>query len=419
MNNKDSLFKNKKVLWALSVAISVVIWLVVSTVLRPTGETTVSGVGVNINTQSGILGQMNLSTIEGGETTVDVVISGRRSVIGGVTAEDISVSPSLSGVSGAGKYSLDLVAKNTSGKDFEIVSVSPDTMTVKFDKYVEKTLPLGYIVLGDYTVPDDCLQEEIFTDPLEITIIGPEKDLENISAAKVSVSLSGEYSETVAVVGDVVLVDKDGEVIEYNKKEITVSSSSATVYVPIYQTKNIPVEFGYTNMPETFDKYSLKYVLSQYSVFAEGSKNAIDKYSTIFLGYIDLRELTLENTGFEFDVSFPAGISGVNNIDSIRLDFDLEGYEEATFNVKQINIVNVPVGYKANANAGKIAVKIVGPKEFVDSLSAGDIIAQVDMSTREISQAGQYKIQAEILLPDGSPAWAAGSYSVTVSVKKQ
>ena len=125
MNKKDSIFKNKKVLWALSLAVSVVIWLIVSTVLRPTGETTVSGVGVNINIQSGILGQMGLSAIEGGEATVDVVISGRRSVIGGVTAEDISVSPSLSGVSGAGKYSLKLIAKNTSGKDFEIISVSP------------------------------------------------------------------------------------------------------------------------------------------------------------------------------------------------------------------------------------------------------------------------------------------------------
>ena len=418
MNKKDSIFKNKKVLWALSLAVSVVIWLIVSTVLRPTGETTVSGVGVNINIQSGILGQMGLSAIEGGEATVDVVISGRRSVIGGVTAEDISVSPSLSGVSGAGKYSLELIARNTSGKDFEIISVSPSTMSVKFDKYVEKTLSLGYIVTGDYSVPDNYVQEPIYTDPAEIPVVGPEKDLENIAGAKVSVTLSGEYKETIAVTGEIVLVNKDGTAAEYNHNEISISQNTATVYIPIYQSTTIPLAFEYTNVPEGFNPSTLKYKLSQERVFVEGEKNNLAKYGKLFLGYVDLREVTLSNSSFEFDVVFPDGIIGMDNIDSVRLDFDLEGYEEATFNVKQINIVNIPVSYRASVNAEKVAIKLIGPKETIESLSAGDIIVQVDMSTREITQTGQYKMQADIILPKESAAWAIGNYSVTVTVRK-
>lgn len=416
--NKESIFKNKKVLWALSLAISIVIWLVVSTVLRPTGETTVSGVGVNINVQSGILGQMGLSAIEGGETAVDVVISGRRSVIGGVTAEDITVSPSLSGVSGAGKYSLELNARNTSGKDFEIVSVTPSTMAVKFDKYVEKTLSLGYIVTGDYSVPDDYVQEPIYTDPSEITVVGPEKDLENIAGAKVSITLSGEYKETVAVTGEITLVNKDGTAVEYNHDEISISQTTATVYVPIYQTTTIPLSFEYTNAPKGFNRNTLKYKLSQEMAFVEGERNILSKYGNLFLGYVDLRELTLGNSSFEFDVVFPSGITGIDNLDSVRLDFDLDGYEEATFNVRQINIVNAPVGYSASANASKVAVKLIGPKETINALSSGDIIAQVDISTREITQTGQYKMKADIILPEGSAAWVIGSYSVTVTVKK-
>ena len=117
---------------------------------------------------------------------------------------------------------------------------------------------------------------------------------------------------------------------------------------------------------------------------------------------------------------FPIPASSlIDNLDSVRLDFDLDGYEEATFNVKQINIVNVPVGYRANANAGKIAVKLIGPKKIIEALSSGDIVAQIDMSTREITQTGQYKMQADIILPEGSAAWAVGSYSVTVTVKNQ
>ena len=132
----NGIFKDKRVLFIISLAASFVLWLVVSLVIRPTGEVVVPGVGVNVNVQSGVLAELGLSAIEGGETTVNVTISGSRSVIGGVSAEDISVSPSLSGVSGAGTYTLNLKAVKNSSKDFEIVSISPSTMDIKFDKYI-------------------------------------------------------------------------------------------------------------------------------------------------------------------------------------------------------------------------------------------------------------------------------------------
>ena len=48
-----------------------VFWLTVSLVLRPSGEMVVSGVGVNVNVQSGLLAELGLSAIEGSENTVD------------------------------------------------------------------------------------------------------------------------------------------------------------------------------------------------------------------------------------------------------------------------------------------------------------------------------------------------------------
>ena len=100
----NGIFKDKRIMFIISLAASFILWLTVSLVIRPTGEVVVQGVGVNVNVQSGILAELGLSAIEGGENTVNVTISGSRSVIGGVSAEDISITPSLSGVSGAGIY---------------------------------------------------------------------------------------------------------------------------------------------------------------------------------------------------------------------------------------------------------------------------------------------------------------------------
>ncbi|MBR3952895.1 MAG: hypothetical protein IKJ82_04710 [Oscillospiraceae bacterium] len=417
MNMK--IFKDKRIVFAISLVVSFIFWLTVSLVLRPSGEIVVSGVGVNVNVQSGLLAELGLSAIEGSESTVDVVISGSRSVIGGVSAEDISVTPSLSGVTGAGVYELDLRAINNTSKDFEIVGVNPSSITVKFDKYVDKTVELKYEINGEYNIPDEYVQEEIYTDPRHIVITGPEKDIEGIAGALVSVELSGEYSETIEALGEVVLVDEDGNPVDYNRNEISTDINFAKVIIPIHRTARLPISFGFINIPENFDVSNLSYTLSVTDILVEGQSNIIEKYSDIFLGYVDMRDITPENPVASFDIELPEGLSLQDHLDEVNIFFDLEGYAETTFNVSQINIINVPQGYKVTSNASKVAVTLIGPEEVLNELSNKDIVVQVDLSTREITQTGQYRIYAEVMLPGGQNAWATGLYSVTVTVKEQ
>lgn len=417
MNMK--IFKDKRIVFAISLVVSFIFWLTVSLVLRPTGEMVVSGVGVNVNVQSGLLAELGLSAIEGSESTVNVVISGSRSVIGGVSAEDISVTPSLSGVSGAGTYELELRASNNTSKDFEIVNVNPSAITVKFDKYVEKTVDLDYVITGEYNIPDEFVQEEIYSDPEKIVVTGPEKDIEVIAGAVVTVELSGEYSDTIEALGEVVLVDEDGNPVEYNHKEITTNINFAKVYIPIHRTAKLPLSFSYTNVPENFDVSNLSYTLSVDTVIVEGASNVIDKYSDIFLGYVDMRDITLENPTVSFEIELPEGLTFQDHVDEVDIVFDLEGYTETTFNVSQISIINVPQGYKVTSNASKVEVTLVGPEDVLNELSNKNIVVQADLSTREITQTGQYRIYAEVLLPGGENAWATGLYSITVTVKEQ
>lgn len=418
MKKVDSFFHDKRFLVTISLLASFLVWIYISTVLRPTAETTVEGIGVNINVQAGILGQMGLSTIEGGETTVDVVISGTRSIIGGVTAEDISISPSLSGVSGAGIYSLELIASNTSGKSFEILSMTPNTLSVKFDKYIDKVIPLSYRILGEYNIPDEYVQADIYTNPLEIIVTGPEKDLEDISSAVVQVELEGDYTETITESGTVFLTDRAGNDISYNRNEISIDREKATVYIPIYERKDLPVSFRFTNVPEFFDPETIPYTLSNSTITVEGEGTILDKYTDLFLGFVDLRSITPENNSFTFDVVMPFGVQSMDDSTFVQVDFDMTDYDTARFRTDQIQIINVPKGYEVKSNNNQLAVTMVGPKEVLNELTAKDIIAQIDLSEREITQTGQYRMQVKVLLPNGQPAWAEGSYYITVTIKE-
>lgn len=413
------LFKDKRVVFALSILLSFILWLVVSLFLRPTGEIVISGVGVNVNVQSGILGELGLSAIEGAERTVDVTISGQRSIIGGISAEDISISPSLSGVTGAGAFELELRANNNSSKEFEIVNISPATIIVKFDKYTDKIIPVEYVINGEYNIPDEYIQEEIYVDPEEIVVTGPEIDISVIDRAVVEVELSGDFENTVSVAGELVLVDKDGSPVEYNPEKVTLSEYTATVYVPVHKTATMPLSFEYTNIPEFFDTSNINYSLSTDSIVVEGEDYYIDKYSNLFVGYADLSQINLNNPYVVFDIVLPDGLTLQDYIDEVRVDFDLEGYVEKEFNATQINIINVPKGYKVTSNAQKMAVTLIGPEEVINNLSAKDIVVEVDLSTREITQTGQYRVKADVILPGGENAWAIGDYSITITVKAQ
>ena len=415
----NAIFKDKRIVFLISLLVSFLLWLIVSLVIRPTGEVVVQGVGINVNVQSGLLSELGLSVIEGAENTANVTISGSRSVIGGISAEDISISPSLSGVSGAGIYELDLKAVNNTGKDFEIVNVHPSKILVKFDKYVDKTLPLKYKIIGEYNIPDEFIQEEIYVSPAQVVVTGPEIDVAKIESAVVEVVLSGDYSETIAAVGEVFLLDGEGEYVNYNENEITIDSETAKVFVPVHKTASLPVSFDYKNVPEFFDTANINYTLSVSDILVEGENSIIDRYSDIFLGYVDLRVLTLENSTIKFNTKLPEGLTPQNSVESIYLDFDFTDYVESTFNATQINIINVPKEYKVTSNTSKVAVTLMGPSDVINSISAKDIVVQLDLSTREITQTGQYRVQAEVFLPGGENAWAIGTYAITITVKQQ
>ena len=414
----NGFFKDKRVLFIISLAASFILWLTVSLIIRPTGEVVVQGVGVNVNVQSGILAELGLSAIEGGENTVNVTISGSRSVIGGVSAEDISITPSLSGVSGAGIYELDLRAVNNSSKDFEIVGVYPSTMKVKFDKYVDKTVKLEYLIDGEYNIPDEFIQEEIYLDPVSVVVTGPEKDLEEIEGARVEVFLSGDYSETIAAVGEITLIDGDGNPVDYNRNEITTDVEVATVFIPVHKTARLPFIFDYTNVPQFFSTENINYSISMTDILAEGEDHIIDRFGEIFLGYVNIRNITLDNPSVTFPILLPDGITTDVYEEEVTITFDLTDYVESTFNVTQINIINAPKNYKITSNTSKVAVTVIGPAEVVNALSAKDIVVEADLSTREITQTGQYRIQAEVFLPGGENAWAIGPYSITITVKE-
>lgn len=418
MNKINGLMHNKTFLVILSLLSAVIIWFTVVTVVSDEGMHTIQGVPVNINVQAGVLGQMGLNPIEGGETTVEAVVFGSRRVIGGVSVEDITVTASLAGVSGAGTYELSLVANNSSDKDFEILSISPASMTVKFDRFVDKTFYPEYELTGDYSIPDGYLLESISTSPDEIVVSGPEKDVANISKIIAFAEFSGILEQTTSSEAVLHFMDKNNEEININPEQIKLSEDNTKVIMSLLRTKPLNARFEYMNVPKSFPVEQLKSKMSIDSIYVAGPTNVVGNYEDLLTGYIDISEITPENKSFSFDVNLPESFINTENVEYVQVDFDLEGYVERDYYVRNIVVMNVPVSYDLNVLSQQITVKMVGPEEVLDNLTAGDIVAEIDISDRTI-KTGQYMTPVKISVPNGALAWAVGDYNTAVIVRER
>ena len=175
------LFENSQFNVVLSIIIAVLAWLIVSMYVKPETEGTVSNIPVQLDYSAQTLQAMGLDVVtEGDAPTASVRVTGDRAVLGGLSAEDITVYPRLSNVTEAGQYDLELVAvKNDSSATYTIKSVQPAKITVRFATLTQKKFVVetdtsavkpqeGYILTNAYATPG------------EVTLTGPEEEIRSV-----------------------------------------------------------------------------------------------------------------------------------------------------------------------------------------------------------------------------------------------
>ncbi len=212
-------------------------------------------------------------------------------------------------------------------------------------------------------------------------------------------------------------MDKDGNVLEVGN--ISMDIEEATVTIPVLKVKEVPVKLQFMNVPENFPVNQLQFTISNETIQVAGTEAAIDKYAEIPLDYIDIRSLGLEST-FAFNIKLPAGFWNVENIQNVQVQLDSSGMVSKRFNIDQINIINVPLGYQAQAITQQITnVEIIGPQEIVESLLAGDIIAEIDLKESSDVVTGQVVLPVKIYAPNSGLVWARGTYEAVVSIAEE
>ena len=85
----------------------------------------------------------------------------------------------------------------------------------------------------------------------------------------------------------------------------------------------------------------------------------------------------------------------MENVTSISVEFTNDNLSTKYFNIRDIQLLNVPSNYDVTVTTKVLSnVKIIGRSDILEGLSAGDIVAEIDLSEEPLV-AGQYTRPAE------------------------
>lgn len=410
----SKMFDNKTFTIVFSIVCAIICWCAVVFTISPDTTQTIRSVPVTINTSSAAYQSLGLDIIGAGEIYVSVEVTGPRTVVASLDKTDIVVTPSFSSVKGAGSYELQLTATKVNQLDnFSITSVNPGTVTLRFDNAVSKKLPVTADVVG-LTVGEDYIAQPPVVSPAEVTVTGPEQELESVASAAVSVIVNDKVRETVKKTCVVQLFDAAGN--EIKSPNLKLDNETVDVTVPVYKKGMLPLGIEFTNVPEGFDISTLQYTMSETQIPIAASETVINSLKTKIIGYVDLSTFEIGES-YSFDVQLSSGVVNLDNVETVTVTFPKENIASKKVNVSDIRVVNAPDNMKVTVVNTRINdVTVIGQTEDVLSLLSGSVVAVVDMSTFTAEQ-GSYNVPVTFVVTANSTTFVSGSYSVLIEVE--
>ncbi len=360
-----------------------------------------------------------LEVVEGEDTKVSLVLDGKQFEIGNYGPENVRVIADASAITEPGTYEVPLIVSDNGTRSYSVTSISPATVSLTFEARTKKLLQIQPSITG-LTTPDNYIapENEITLDPSAVEISGAESFISRVERAVIEVNFTREVSSTQSQNSKIVYYDENGnrletEDISYFHQDV----SSVAITIPVKRVATLPLSVSFLNIPENFPEEELSYSLSVDSITVAAEDSVLRNHSSLVLGYIDFKQMNLlTSSQMDFAVQLPDGFTDMDDIEIVTVSFDADDLASTNLSLKNFQIVNIPDGYTATVNEESLRVHVIGRKNIISGISAGDFVVKVDLSDINL-RSGKYEIPVSIYAPTKGFVWAVGEYSVTVQAK--
>ena len=421
------LLSNKKIAILLSVFVAFFFWLIISIEETPEREREINKVHINVNTDE-IFGETNLKVVGDISQTASVKVYGPNYLVSSLTPDDIIVKADLSMIKGANEYEISLFAQPKSGNSgYVIRSISPERITVKLDYYETKTIEASAVIDGYGRLDDDdYIYDSVFTSNnsanLDIKVSGFRTDLNKLSSIEFRASTDEIVTETkVFTEPDIVLLDAEGKELPAENYEL--SEQSSNIALAVSKEKTISVSPQYVGMWNSSIANALSgcWKTDTKTLTLKGPPDVIDSMTKLeYQNPIDLSKLYSSDgrkKTFELTPKLSNGVSISDATQTIVFEFDLSSLTTKVFKVTAFDHEGtLPNGINVSYK-NEYSVKVCGPKNVINRLSADDLYLYIDLSDIKAGDVGTKTIKGQLKSRNNDAVWMIDTCDVSVKIQ--
>ena len=403
----------------LAVVVSCGLWFVVNSITDPVEKKPFSNIPVEIINEEMVTSEGKVYEILEGTNYVNVVVTGKRSVLANIARDDLRAVADMSKLTFMNTVGIEVSsARNNSELDFK-TNIDNVKLLIENRKSIQKSILAS--VSGEPA--DGYVVDRALASPNVVRFSGPESLIMQIDHVEAVANIEGGSSDISTSV-DLKIYDADGKEIKSNS--IKMNISTVNVAVSILATKEVPLEFTIQGEPADGYIVSREVVSVPETVMIAGRSSVLDGVSRISVAdpALSAEELTESTTTIvNIKKYLPSNVqfadSSYNGNVSVTIGIEKLVTKELEIPARNFAAGNKPEGFRLT-DKDSYVIRISGTQAAVDVVNAEEIIGVIDMSliwnNLGLQQwaAGSYQGDITFNLPDN--VTLAEAYKMTVEL---
>ena len=390
----------------IAVIVAALIWLTVINITDPEKTITIYNVPVEI-THEDAISDMDMVYEITSNKFVNVTVSGKRSVVSGLSAEDFIATASLKELSKVNSIPIEVAARQGSiARKVTVEKQSVQTLMVEIEEIKKENFDIQVEYSGDAAA--GFVPSQYTLSKNKVSITAPTSILSTIDRVVAECELEGN-SDDFESKCKLLLYDKKGNIIK--TKHVKMSSKYVYVTVELNQEKEIPIEIGDIGNPA--EGYEIKStILSLNKVKLVGDPNILDGIEKITLTEddIDISKVKTKYTKtIDLKKYIPEEVT-ISGEATVKIEIEISQMATKTFNIKASKIEIHNQGDNQIKILKDAKVTLQGEKNIISKISSKDISASINVDKL---RKGQHSIPVEVSVPEG----ATVTEEVNVQVK--
>ena len=385
---EKAMLRNKNVVKLVSLAFAIILWVYVVAVENPPTKVKVSDVPITIvNAES--LTQRNLALNAEDDYHMDIIISGTRSDVLSVSADDITATVDVYGYNEGEHY---IPISVTVPNSVDIAELKTNSIAVRIEPLVSVNKDINIEFAGDIA---ENQEPTVFkTLPEEIEVKGAKSRVARVKEVKAVVGVENLTTAKQIFTADLSPLDANGNEV----KNVHLSAQSIIIEAAMYEMKEVPLKVEIKGQVDSV--YEVADLNVPETVKIKGLHADLKSIEEIEAKDVDISKV-MATADIPLELELPEGIMLAKESENACVSIIIKGISVKQFDIPYGDLQNLMTtpdnGLFSAIMTETVKIKVSAKEEVINNLTLDQLNLRVDL--KGLTKEGSYMVPVQFDQP--------------------